>query len=68
MSNLFINLILNNNCSHQRTKKRCMYKLLGENFNHSLLMDIHHYMMIMLPKYELIDVKCKKEAKRDDFK
>jgi len=45
-----------------------MDKLLGENFNYSLLIDIHHYKMIVLPKYELIVVKYNKETKRDDFK
>jgi hypothetical protein len=43
-------------------------KLLEENFNYSLLADIHHYKMIVLPNYELIVVKCKKEASRDDFR
>lgn len=33
-------------------------KLLDENFNYSLLADINHYKMIVLPKYELTVVKC----------
>ena len=43
-------------------------KLLDENLNYSLLADIHHYKMIVLPNYELIVVKCKKETPRDDFR
>ncbi|MDD3999372.1 MAG: hypothetical protein PHX62_00565 [Bacilli bacterium] len=43
-------------------------KLLEENFNYSLLADIHHYKMIVLPNYELIVVKCKKETEKDDFR
>ena len=43
-------------------------KLLDENFNYSLLADIHHYKMIVLPNYELIVVKCKKETTKDDFR
>ncbi len=43
-------------------------KLLEENFNYSLLADIHHYKMIVLPNYELIVVKCKKETSKDDFR
>ena len=43
-------------------------KLLEENFNYSLLADIHHYKMIVLPDYELIIIKCKKETAKDDFK
>ena len=43
-------------------------KLLDENFNYSLLADIHHYKMIVLPNYELIVVKCKKETSKDDFR
>ena len=43
-------------------------KLLDENFNYSLLADIHHYKMIVLPYYELIVVKCKKEIAIDDFR
>lgn len=43
-------------------------KLLDENFNYSLLADIHHYKMIVLPNYELIVVRCKKEASKDDFR
>lgn len=39
-------------------------KLLEENFNYSLLADIHHYKMIVLPNYELIVVKCKKKPKK----
>ena len=42
-------------------------ELLKENFNYSLLADIHHYKMIVLPNYELIVVKCKKETAKDDF-
>lgn len=36
-------------------------KLLDESFNYSLLADIHHYKMIVLPNYELIVIKCKKK-------
>lgn len=43
-------------------------KLLEENFNYSLLADIHHYKMIVLPNYVLIIVKCRKEITRDDFR
>jgi len=43
-------------------------KLLDENFNYSLLADIHHYKIIILPNYELIVVKCKKEIAKDDFR
>ncbi|MDY0399526.1 MAG: hypothetical protein RBR36_02315 [Bacilli bacterium] len=43
-------------------------KLLDENFNYSLLADIHHYKLIVLPNYELIVVKCKKEISKDDFR
>lgn len=43
-------------------------KLLDENFNYSLLADIHHYKMIILPNYELIVVKCKNEMSKDDFR
>ena len=43
-------------------------KLLDENFNYSLLANIHHYKMIVLPNYELIVGKCKKEIGKDDFK
>ena len=42
-------------------------KLLDENFNYSLLADIRHYKMIVLPNYELIIVKFKKIAK-DEFR
>jgi DNA invertase Pin-like site-specific DNA recombinase len=43
-------------------------KLLDENFNYSLLADIHHYKMIVLPNYELIIVKCKEEIAKDEFR
>jgi len=43
-------------------------KLLDENFNYSLLADIHHYKMIVLPNYELIIVKRKKEIAKDEFR
>lgn len=43
-------------------------KLLDENFNYSLLADIHHYKMIVLPNYELIVVKCKKDNSKDEFR
>lgn len=43
-------------------------KLLDENFNYSLLADIHHYKMIVLPNYKLIIVKCKKEITKDEFR
>ena len=43
-------------------------KLLSESFNYSLLADIHRYNMIVLPNYELIVVKCKKETTKDDFR
>ena len=43
-------------------------KLLDENFNYSILADIHHYKMIVLPNYELMVVKCKKETAKDDFR
>ena len=43
-------------------------KLLSESFNYSLLADIHHYKMIVLPNYELTVVKCKKEIAKDDFR
>lgn len=43
-------------------------KLLDENFNYSLLAEIHHYKMIILPNYELIIVKCKKEITKDEFR
>jgi len=43
-------------------------KLLEENFNYSLLAGIHHYKMIVLPNYELIVVKCKKETSKDEFR
>lgn len=43
-------------------------KLLEENFNYSLLADIHHYKMIVFPNYELIIVKCKKETSKDEFR
>ena len=43
-------------------------KLLEENFNYSLLADIHHYKMIVLPNYVLIIVKCRKGITRDDFR
>jgi len=39
-----------------------------ENFNYSLLADIHHYKMIVLPNYKLIVVKCKKETLKDEFR
>ena len=39
-------------------------KLLNENFNYSLLADLHHYKMIVLPNYELIIVKCKKKLQK----
>lgn len=43
-------------------------KLLDENFNYYLLADIHHYKMIVLPNYELMIVKCKKEIAKDEFR
>ena len=43
-------------------------KLLEENFNYSLLADIYHYKMIVLPNYELVVVKCKNEMSKDDFR
>ena len=53
-----------------RLNKRLLWidKLLDENFNYSLLADIHHYKMIILPNYELIVVKCKRETAKDDFR
>ena len=43
-------------------------KLLNENINYSLLADLHHYKMIVLPNYELIIVKCKNEITKDEFR
>ena len=43
-------------------------KLLNENINYFLLADLHHYKMIVLPNYELIIVKCKKEIAKDEFR
>lgn len=43
-------------------------KLLDENFNYSLLADIHNYKMIVLPNHELIVIKCKKETSKDEFR
>ena len=31
-------------------------------------MDVHHYKMIVLPNYELIIAKCKKETSKDEFR